>query len=654
MSTRRWIKQKDKDHNSVAVMQNLLRALNVKVTDQTVEDVLKENPDYPSLASLSDGLNDWRIENLAVRLDAEDLVDVTFPVIAHLRPLPKTPEEMEAEQQEGPACGLDDEVETPRFVMVSDMDDTQATYLDTNSGWVTEERDVFLKKWTGIMLLVEKKPESGDPDYKQNALNEKLHKLKLPAVLSIAGLIILALVFTGISTQASLVTWLPLLATKLIGSTICILLLIQLVDKDNSLVNKVCNIGSGQTTPQQKPSSCGEGILESEAATLFGWLSMSELGAFYFLGGLLSIAIGLFSSVMTSVSYVLIGLNFLALPYTVFSIYYQKKHAQWCKLCVAVQVVLWIEFAAGALIWTEGAGTFNGYALAVVAQGFLLPVMIWMVFRSELGKEKQLKEFRRQLNIYKRNPAIIKDVLDKGRKLEEKRLPNDVVLGNADSPFSVTIFSNPFCGPCQKAHQLIDQLLDEFADGVRVVFRFSAQGSPRESIEQELERIQSEFDQAQDDIQKQKLKEWYGGDTREVWEKKIKENVAANEKLNSIALTLHALAYLGKTDTLHTAMSEWYNAEDKSNQAIDEWCKKYPVSRELLDQMKPALRDTREWASESGINGTPTVFVNDQELKNGLTYVPDLKYYIRAMEEEMEAKAAREEQGQNMPVIQPV
>ena len=90
-----------------------------------------------------------------------------------------------------------------------------------------------------------------------------------------------------------------------------------------------------------------------------------------------------------------------------------------------------------------------------------------------------------------------------------------MILGNPDSAFTVTIFSNPYCDPCRQAHTLLDQLLDEFGDGVRVIFRFSAQGSAIDSFEQEIDRIQKVFDETKDEQQKKNLLEHYGGSTPE-------------------------------------------------------------------------------------------------------------------------------------------
>lgn len=657
MNSSKWIKQKDDDHNSIAVMQNLMHHLSVEVSPQVVEDVLNENPHYPSLAALSDGLNDWRVENLAVRLDPDDLKEVDFPVVAHLQPAPKTPEELEAEQQAGASCGIGDEKENPHFVMLANVNDTTAEYIDTELGWVKEPKESFLRKWSGITLLVAKNSKSGDPDFKEKLKKEKRDRLKMPSIFAGIGILILTLIISGIIISPNVINWLPLFLVKIVGVTLSVLLLIELVDKKNTIVNKVCSLGQGKGKPEGNKgvSNCGEGVLDSKAAMLFGWLSMSEVGAFYFLGTVLAIVFGLFASSLSPVLYVLSILTIVALPYTIFSIYYQAvKAKQWCRLCVGVQVVLWLELIASFPTLMNGYQPIDFTAITILAWAFLLPIIAWVVFKPGLGMEDKVKELKKQLNAYRRNPAIIKDQLTKGRQFDMGLMPQEVILGNPEANFTVTIFSNPFCGPCRNAHKELDRLLDEFGDGVRVVFRFNYQGTGDSVEEQftELKRVFAEEIEDEDDMVSMK---GYYGETPEDWKAtliKAKEDAAQK---NSVALTLLALAQLGQTEKLHTAMSEWYNGEDQSDEAIDAWRKKFPVPSALIGDMEPALQASGKWASDTDIEGTPTLFINDREFVNGVQYVGDLKYYIRAMEEQLEEEMANQqvEASHDLPVIQP-
>ena len=623
MNSRKWIRQKSREHNSVAVLQNLIKELDIKVSKQTAEDVLTANPDYPSLASISESLSDWRVESFPVRLEEEDLSEVTFPAIAYLRPTKKDNEVT---------------IETPRFVMVSEISDNQATYLDPDEGWKSIKRAEFLAQWTGVMLLVEKKPESGEQNYQEARLIERLNSYKLPSLLTVSTLLLTGLIITGILMQGSITQWLPLLLAKIAGVGVSILLLIQLIDKENTVVSKVCQLGLDKRNASGKPASdCGNGLLNSKAATLFGWLSMSEVGAFYFMGGVLSIAIGIFSDALSSVLYLLIVFNLLALPYTVFSIYYQKKHQQWCNLCLAVQAIFWLEFIAGVSIWTASLAPFNFYALTIVAWSFALPVLAWSVLKTGLGRDKEIIELRKQLNLYRRNPAIIKELINNGKKTYMGEIPQEIVLGNPNASFTITLFSNPFCGPCKNAHQQIDELLEDFGDGVRIAYRFSYTEDPGVesglSVKQRVNNLKDYYDKAADE-RKTEIKKIYG-ETTDDWYQTMKEQTEDSESKNSIALTLLSMAHIGDTKTLHEAMSSWYNSEDKSAKAIEQWKAQYPVDKAVYDQMRPSLKASGKWAEGIGIDTTPTIFLDGKEVREALRYIHDIKYYIKAREEEV-------------------
>ncbi len=69
--------------NPVTATINLLESLKVKVTGSTVSEALLNHPDYPSLLSVSDALNRWQVENMAVKTEKEKLDELPLPFIAH-------------------------------------------------------------------------------------------------------------------------------------------------------------------------------------------------------------------------------------------------------------------------------------------------------------------------------------------------------------------------------------------------------------------------------------------------------------------------------------------------------------------------------------------------------------------------------------------
>ena len=85
-------------------------------------------------------------------------------------------------------------------------------------------------------------------------------------------------------------------------------------------------------------------VLESEAAKLWGVFGWSEIGLGYFASNVL---IAIFVPKAISI---LALINILALPYSFWSVWYQKvKARQWCPLCLIVQVLLWSIFVLNLL-----------------------------------------------------------------------------------------------------------------------------------------------------------------------------------------------------------------------------------------------------------------------------------------------------------------
>lgn len=80
-------------------------------------------------------------------------------------------------------------------------------------------------------------------------------------------------------------------------------------------------------------------VLELKASKFFGLFSWSEVGFTYFSVSMLGLLLnpGLLPD--------LAAINVCCLPFTVWSIWYQKFRAHhWCTLCVCVQATLWLLF----------------------------------------------------------------------------------------------------------------------------------------------------------------------------------------------------------------------------------------------------------------------------------------------------------------------
>ncbi|MFT6961811.1 MAG: putative membrane protein [Flammeovirgaceae bacterium] len=328
-----------------------------------------------SLSALSNILFDYKIPNMIVRLEAEDLTDIPYPAIAYL------------------ADG--------EFVILENLADNKIHYQHPKTGSVSESLAEFSEKWSGITILAEPDSNSKEPNYKANKKAEKLGVFRKSALVFIALLII---GFTIFNFQNLVFTGMAFL--KVIGIGFSVLLLIAQSDQSNSLVQKLCNTS--------KKTSC-QTVLDSKASNLFGWLSLSELGLVYFSGGFLVLLFSSFSVGSIQIFPFLAWLSVLALPYTLFSVYYQKFVVkQWCPLCLGVLVLLWLEFALGfQFLNLSTFPTLNVPNLQLLTLGFAIPIAFWLLAKPWWQKSQQLNPTKQELNTFKMDGEVFGSLLEK-------------------------------------------------------------------------------------------------------------------------------------------------------------------------------------------------------------------------------------------------
>ncbi|MBY0477001.1 MAG: thioredoxin domain-containing protein [Chitinophagaceae bacterium] len=522
-------------HNSIAVTQQLLNSLQVPFTFGTIKDSIKQHPDYPSIAAVHDTLKEYKVDNLVLQTGPDKLDELPLPFIAHVK---------------GKSAG---------FITVTMVTANEITYFKKNSlhDTVTTNRDEFLKNWSGVSLLAEKTEQSGEKDYKANRKKEMWENLRLPFLIATV-IILLFFSITNGSTFSYFLLAITLL--KLMGVIVTGLLLWYEIDKSNPFLQKVC---SGN-----KASNCNA-ILQSKEAKLFGIISWSEIGFFYFAGGLLFVIPSLEGSAQ-----ILAWLNLLALPYTFFSIYYQWRIAkQWCPLCLAVQALLVLEAVVffTAEYYKPLISSLPAYYILLTT--FLLPVLFWFFVKPYMLQSKEAEEYRKRFYRMKRDGRIFEALLAKQKRVTISTEGLGITLGNPQATNTIVKVCNPYCGPCAKAHPEMHELLHANDDlKVQILFTATAVQTDRRS-------------------------------------KPVK----------------HLLAIAEKKDQQLTeqALDDWYLSETKDYEVF---ASKYPMNGELKKQ-DGKLEAMNSWYDEVKIEFTPTFFVNGYQLPDNYT-ITDLKYFL--------------------------
>ncbi|WP_454801646.1 vitamin K epoxide reductase family protein [Mucilaginibacter phyllosphaerae] len=519
--------------NSDATLVALVKLINPKIKPADVTDELSIHPDYPNLIALSDVLTNFGIDAGAYRIEAAELPDVPCPFIAHTY---KTGSE---------------------FMLVTALADNTFTLSDGDKQQQLKFDD-FVKIFDGIVLVPDVTGQTTDkaPAPSKFSLDEIRYPVAVALLLFalIAGVLSYSTVFTG---------WAFALAAlfKTAGLAVSVLLLIQSIDKNNPFVQTLCG-GGGKT-------NCNA-ILSSKAANVFEGLSWSDVGFFYFAGTWLALLFGGGSIAMLQA---LAVLNIISLPYTVYSIYYQARVAkQWCVFCCAVQALLWLEFIplvsslSGPFVWLN-INEIIGLLICLA-----LPAALWLLLKPLLLKAQQAVSLKEQLRKFKYNSELFNSLLKEQPKYAQPAPAWSIILGNPDAENVVTMVSNPYCPPCSKTHNLLDDWLNHNPDlQARIVFT---------------------------------------ADNTE------------NDMKTPVVRHLMALNQLADRAVVKQALHDWYNQTQKSYTA---WAKAYPVQMEEAGFAQ--LDKQNHWCHLAEIKATPTLLINGYRLPDAYQ-IKDIKYML--------------------------
>jgi uncharacterized membrane protein len=290
--------------NEAEALRILLKRIKAKTSSQTLKE-LKSHPHYPGLISFNYVLDNLKVENMALRASYEQMQnEFPKPLLVHMN-------------DNG---GM--------YLVVDNLDEERVHFVNERGKLESQPKDDFLKTWSGIAMLVDAEAKVKEEGYKLNLIKDSINKIKLPLAI---GSLILAAFYAVYFTNNNLEVFDYLfLFTKSIGLIASIPLMIQLIDKQNPYVKKLCS-----SKKADSKVNCSS-ILDSPAAYFLGIFSWSEIGFVYF--STLFLYILLFQGHSLEI---VISLAFMAAWYPFYSIVYQWKIArQWCRLCLAVQAVL--------------------------------------------------------------------------------------------------------------------------------------------------------------------------------------------------------------------------------------------------------------------------------------------------------------------------
>lgn len=527
--------EKKVQSNVSSVTLRFLKKLNIPVTATTIVDTLEQHPDYPSLYSISESLKKWNVENMALKVDSKKIEEIPIPFIAYSK------------------------TGGGNFILVNSVNGV-VEYIDEKGKVQENNKEEFQKQWDNIVLLAQKNEQSGEKDYSSKKRREIIESLRIPFL--IAGCLLL-IVFNAFLSKNVLFSSLTVL--NFAGCIVTGLLLWFEVDKSNPVIQQICSGG--------KHTNC-TAVLSSKPSKLFNFISWSEVGFFYFAGGFLFLLLTANRQLQTLS--IISWINLLALPYTIFSVLYQWRIAkQWCPLCLAVQAILVLEFIVSYFgFWQHTVIlSLSRSELIPLLTSFLLPVFFWAATKKVYLNAQNGVGYKKELAKLKYNKEIFNALLSKQKQIATSAESLGIMLGNPTASNTIIKVCNPYCGPCAKAHTVIDEIL-ESNDDVKVQIIFMANDDDQDKRVKPVRHLMALYQRNNEALIKEALDEWYG---------------SKNKDYDSFALKY--------------AMSDELQMQGDKIKAMDNWTKR------------------------TGISFTPTFFVNGYQLP-GIYKVEDLKHLL--------------------------
>lgn len=286
-----------------SIFTRFLKELEVPHTVEFSEKAF-HSMDFDSLYGLSHLLSTYGIENEALRIeDKEELIKLSFPYLAQLK--------------------------SGYFVIVKSSTSDSVTY-DTLGHTKVLPTDEFKNKWNGIVLLAFPDHKSREPEFGSHLISETLNRWSWLALIICAFAVI---AYFYITREIYHSVWATVaIVLNLVGLFFSYLLVQKTLGVHTSTGDSVCNV--------LQKGGC-DSILSMKVSKLFGVFSWSVVGFSYF--GISLVTLLVFPHLWSALAL----FNICCLPYTVWSIWYQKFRAHhWCTLCVGVQSTLWLLFGA--------------------------------------------------------------------------------------------------------------------------------------------------------------------------------------------------------------------------------------------------------------------------------------------------------------------
>lgn len=512
------------------IAYDFLKTAKVTVSKNYLRERLESHSHYPSLNSFTDLLDELGVENSAMRIEQKQRwKELDFPILVHK-------------------------------LSKNGIQDFQVIKKTTG---VVSEKD-FLASWTGIVLLLGNNKKIAHDEHDKQKFKERL---QVKTTYVVFGMLVFLLFINQVySFDPALFVHFSLAFAGLITSGVIIAY--DLGVKTN-VSEMFCSTES---------SGCSA-VLNSRLGKFGSGIGLADIAAVFFGGLVFYLSFSGGFNIEVNMLFLVI-IQSLAFLFTFLSLGYQWRLKSWCKLCLLTTLIIWLQTINLSFFLYNSPSFFSFDSFVLVRPSILFAICLgiaanWMVLKPILISSKRGLSQKIRIRKWRQDPHWFDALLPLHKQVDDRIWNREIYYGNPSGVLQFLIISSPFCEYCAKAHQELEQILEEHPEDIGVRIRFLAQSSNAQSDDYDMVfKILNAYEEL-------------------VWSKNL--NYQSN-KMKQI-------------------VDDWY-----TDQNHDAWLKKYDLKVTHDDVVEEIMTKTREWKDDMKISNVPAFFINGHEMPNPHTF----------------------------------
>jgi uncharacterized membrane protein len=585
------------DEAQVKVIGHVLRAKNIKVTDQRLLNLVNILPNHISIDAkerVPALLDQWNIttcvknlsetnepidfskEEVVKKLCADDINDIQTPCLIRLN--------------NGRAAALIEIVEG-----LGEYKKSLFLYHPDQGVQIISPHDL-INIWSGDLFDMDSVNAFKEPQFFDKNTGEQWGHWQRPGTILLTLLFILAMIHYQVTHYLgfALFIYLGITACLIAGLALSLILAQHAMGNTTGTFAKYCSgdsiISDDSGSENSSQYSCSD-VLDSPNAKFLG-VSHADFGVAYFSGVLLLFFTSLLTvdaypyihSINTSVIY----LSFLALIYSGYSIYLQKyRLKKWCRLCLYTQGIVVLQAIFVFIFLGFSHHTIqNHFSLSLTLVLLCTPAFIWHFLRAQLIGKTIQQEQQHQIQSIITSEKTIQEILQS----QQQRLNSDqdgcITHEDEDEDLESDLIIRSY-----------KHLRDDNSQALRVVLGLSPSclhcGSMLEEVYQFLQHNDSAIECRIRLIVSE-------GDTRE----------ARNDRIIAEHITAFVTNESEGASMAIGALRNWY--QDVKAENVKQWLGSVRnISDDESIDVSVLLADTSFWVSQKDITVIPAMYIEN-------------------------------------------